>query len=136
MTAKEWLSRAWKIDDEIDALLSGKSAAYERLTSITAQQSGTVISSTKDPHKAECLLASYAAYDAEIQERVNSLMAIKSEIQETISALADVRYRTLLTYLYINYQPWEQIAVNMSYSYMHICRLHGEALKAIEPLIP
>ena len=132
MKAKEWLNRAYKIDGEIDALLSAKSAAYERLTSITAQQSGTAITSTKDPHKME----SYVAYDSQIQERVNNLMAVKAEITATIAKLSDVRYRTLLTRRYIQYMPWEQIAVKMNYSYMHVCRLHGEALKAIEPLIP
>lgn len=48
MTTKEWLMRAWKIDEEIDSLLEAKQRAYERCTSVTTKPRDVMVSSSAD----------------------------------------------------------------------------------------
>jgi DNA-directed RNA polymerase specialized sigma subunit len=131
VTTKEWLMRAWHIQREIDTLRAAYEQEYTQATSITAQLTADVVSGTKNPHKFDKL--------AELQEAVfgdcEKLFAIKTEIIRTISRVDNVTYRTLLEKRYLEYKTWEQIAVEMNYSYMHICRLHGKALDAVKEVI-
>lgn len=52
-------------------------------------------------------------------------------VKAAIYSVQDKTLRRLLELRYINGYTWEQIAVEMNYSYVHICRLHGAALNKI-----
>lgn len=128
---KAWLSRAWKIDKEIDALLEAKRLEYQRCVATTAMFDGEVVSSTKNPHKFDRL----AELEAKINRRVDALYMIKAEILNAITAVDNPTYRTLLIERYINFKTWEKIAVDMNYSYVHLVHtLHPCALKALKTL--
>ena len=131
MTAKQWLRRYINADHRIDSLLRERQDVYDRLTKITAALDSESVSSTKDPHKYDEL----ADLDVYIYQRVAQSMAIRTEIITAIDELEDWRYRDILKYRYINGFTWDQIANTISYSYMQVTRLHGSALKAIEPII-
>lgn len=132
MTAKEWLRRGWKIDQEINSLLRTKRETRDRLTSITAGYDGDPVQGTRDPHKYDRLVE----LDSKIDERVDQLVQIKAEITDAIAQVQDSRYRTLLTERYMEFKTWEQIAVDMDYSRQHIDRLHGQALKEFAAAMP
>lgn len=131
MTAKEWLRRGWQIDQEINSLLRTKQETRDRLTSVTAGYDGESVQGTRDPHKYDRL----AELDEMIDQRIDQLVAVKQEIVDAIAQVEDSRYRTLLTERYMEFKTWEQIAVDMDYSYMHTCRLHGEALRELEKVL-
>ena len=44
-------------------------------------------------------------------------------------------YRTLLFERYINGKTWEQVAVDMHYSYRGVTKMHGRALQAVKECI-
>ena len=132
MTTKEWLMRAWHIQREIDTLRASYEQEYAQATSITSQLTADVVSGTKNPHKFDKL--------AELQETVfgdcEKLFAIKTEIIRTISRVDNVTYRTLLEKRYLEYKTWEQIAVEMNYSYSQIVKYkHPQALNAVKDAI-
>lgn len=132
MTTKEWLYRAWNIQREIDTLHSIYNQAYDQATSITAHLSGMTVSGTKDPHKFDRL--------AELQDtifaRIDELFAVKCEVIRAISAVGNGTYRTLLEKRYLEFKTWEQIAVEMNYSYSQIVKYkHPEALHAVQDAI-
>ena len=52
-----------------------------------------------------------------------------------IAEVPDTTLRTLLTKRYLNFEKWEKIAVDLNYSWRQVMRLHGQALRAAEPLI-
>lgn len=131
MTAKEWLRRGWKIDREISALLREKEETRARLLSVTAQLDRPSVQATKDPHKFDVLVE----YDAWIVARVDELVRVKQEITETISRVEDSRYRTLLTARYLSFRTWEQICVDLSYSWRQVHRVHAEALSEIDSIV-
>ena len=131
MTAKEYLRRAYKLNEEIDQLEAAKRTMFNRITSITPKYNSDTVSGTKDPHKYDA----YAQFAAEIDNRVDELVSIKSDILNTINKVEDAKLRTLLIARYINFMTFESIAVMMNYDWRHIMRLHSVALKAIDEVL-
>ena len=131
MTAKEYLRRAYKLNEEIDQLEAAKHKMFSRITSITPKYNGDTVSGTKDPHKYDA----YAQFAAEIDNRVDELVSIKSDILNTIKKVGDAKLRTLLIARYINFMTFEGIAVMMNYDWRHIMRLHSAALKAVDEVL-
>ena len=54
------------------------------------------------------------------------------EVPQAIDRLPDERLARLLRLRYIDGMTWERVAVEMHYSYMQVCRMHGKALDVIE----
>lgn len=130
MTTKDWLMRAWRIDKEIEAMLVARKRAYDRCTSVTTCPREVVVTSSHDPDTAMIALLNIETL---IDERIDQLNQIKAEIFNAITAVPDCTLRTLLIERYINFKTWEQIAVDMGYSYSNIThKLHPAALKAVE----
>lgn len=131
MTAKDWLRRGWQIDQEINSLLRTKQETRDRLTSVTAGYDGESVQGTRDPHKYDRL----AELDEKIDRRIDQLVAVKQEIMDAIAQVEDSRYRTLLTERYMEFKTWEQIAVDMNYTWRRVMQLHGEALNSIGQVV-
>ena len=49
-------------------------------------------------------------------------------VRDVIGGVADPCLRSVLEHRYLRLQSWEQIAVDMGYSWRHLHRLHGVAL--------
>ena len=131
MTTKQWLNRGKRLDNEINTLLNVKRSLSDHLTSITQNYNSDGAQSTKDPHKFDQLVI----IDNDIDQRIDELANIRREIFNAINQVDDPRYRQILMGRYISSWTWEQIAVSIGYSFMQTTRLHGYALKAIEPII-
>ena len=131
MTAKQWLNRGRRIDQEISKLMETKALIEARLTSITQSYDSDGAQATKDPHKFDRLVE----IDSLISERADELTRTKAEILTTINQLPDSRQRMVLISYYIDGKTWEQTAVDLHYSYMHIMRIHGYALVEIEKML-
>lgn len=131
MTAKQYLNRARRIDKEIDALLRLVQTTRESLESVTQNYDSDGATGTKNPHKFDRLVELESLVDSKVDE----LIALKTDILDTISKLKDNRQRILLTKYYLQMLTWEQVAVDMDYSFQHTMRMHGYALREIERII-
>ena len=131
MTAKDWLSRGWRLNEEIELLKEAKRRAYERCTATTKPLREPVCGSAggQDP------LADYAALGEEIDRMIAKLMRVKRTALLAIQRVEGSVCRQILIARYVNFQKWEQIADRMHYSPMQISRLHERALREIEPFI-
>jgi len=130
-TAKQYLNRVRRIDKEISALLRLVQSTRESLESITQNYNSDGAQVTKDPHKFDRLIELEALVDSKVDEQIE----LKAEILRTIMQLDDRRQRLVLMEYYIEMKTWEQVAVDLNYSYMHITRLHGYALKEVQKII-
>ena len=131
MTAKQYLNRVRRIDKEIEALLRLVQRTRESLESVTQNYEADGAQSTKNPHKYDRLVELESLVDAKIGEQIS----MKAEILCTIMKLNDRRQRLVLMEYYVEMKTWEQVAVDLNYSYMHITRIHGYALKEVQKLI-
>ena len=131
MTAKQYLNRVRRIDKEIEALLRLVQRTRESLETVTQNYDSDGAQSTKNPHKYDRLVELESLVDAKIDEQIS----LKAEILNTIMQLEDRRQRLVLMEYYVEMKTWEQVAVDLNYSYMHITRIHGYALKEVQKLI-
>ena len=56
----------------------------------------------------------------------------RREIGAAIDTVPDARLQELLRLRYIEGMTWERVAVQIDYSYMQVCRLHGKALSQLK----
>ena len=80
-------------------------------------------------------VAKIATLEQEINNEIDELSKVKSEIEETIAAVSDERLRLILTARYINCNRWEQIAVIQNIELRWLYRLHGRALSEVSKII-
>lgn len=77
-------------------------------------------------------LSSYAAILDKMMKKLwdekQKKWEARREIMKAIEELPNETEKCILIDRYINGKKWEEIAVDMSYSYQHVIRLHGNAL--------
>ena len=75
----------------------------------------------------------------ELVERIRwekaELLRIQKDVTTTIARVKRNEYATLLMNYYILGWTFEKCAVEMSYSYSHICKMHGDALLEVQKII-
>ena len=126
MTAKEFLSLAWKIDDRIDERIEERERLLAKLTAGRGSNlSGMPRGGRYDWTDA---VARVIEADRAIAAEITRLCTVKRMVNEAIEAVADARRRRVLELRYRNYMRWEQIADVMGYDVRWVYRLHGEAL--------
>ena len=77
------------------------------------------------------LLAKIEESQQELLQKQNSLVDKLMEIENCIEKLDSSTERCILRLRYIDCKPWEEICVDMSYSWRHIHRLHSKILDKI-----
>ena len=125
---KEWLLRARKTDEEINALILEQERALTNATS-TVAQSGSEKVQTSNVNTSEKKFISYAAYSELIDKRIDRLYEIKKEI--LVKCEKPTRFNTSNysnSACHSKFLTWEMIACKMNYSYMQICRFARQRL--------
>lgn len=128
MTAKQYLNRVRRIDKEIEALLRLVQRTRESLETVTQNYEADGAQSTKNPHKYDRLVE----LESLVDEKIDQQIALKAEILNTIMQLDDRRQRLVLMEYYIEMKTFEQVAVDIHYSWRQIMNIHGHALKEVE----
>lgn len=130
MTAKEFLSMGWKIEQRIERRIEER----ERLTArLTAGRASNLTGMPRGGHYDWTdAAAKLADMDARIGAEIGELCRLKREISEAIDAVGERRFRDVLEMRYRNYYSWDRIAEAMHYEKRHVFRLHGEALQRVK----
>lgn len=91
---------------------------------------------TEDGHRValDAAVAELVDTEQRVSAEVAQLCKLETEIACTIDRMPEP-YRTLLYERYINGKTWEQIAVDMHYSYRGVTKMHGRALLAVKECI-
>lgn len=85
--------------------------------------------------KTARLAAQLADAEEEIIELRSEAWSIRMEIVRTLNRIQTPEYNTLLYLRYIEGKTWEQIAVEMHYTFRHTTRLHGDALREVDAIL-
>lgn len=131
MTAKQYMNRVRRVDKEIKALDNLLQKTRDDMEKTTQKYDSDGSQSTKDPHKFDRLME----LESLIDQKISDQLALKAETLETISRLKDRRQRIVLTEYYLNMKTWEQVAVEINYSWRNVMNIHGHALQEIQRLI-
>jgi DNA-directed RNA polymerase specialized sigma subunit len=135
MTARDFLSRAYKIDLRINS----KREQIERLNALATKCTSTITGMPHNPSPSISPMADAVCQiidlENEIARDLQELIRVKKEIVDTIRNVVNLEYQTLLEMRYIGEATWEEIAVNMHYSSKWLHRIHEGALAAVEKII-
>lgn len=136
MTAKEYLSQAYRLDMKVNSRLEELSELRELSRSI--QSPG--FEPGYNPNKPidatfEKTIMKIVDMENDINEEIDSLIDIKSSIRKVISQVPDEDQQMILRKRYIHFMSWDDIAKEMNYSVRWTLILHGRALGAIEKIL-
>ena len=131
MTAREYLSQAFHIDQRINSKLSQVMRLRETATNCTATLSYTPRSNAPNRQRMEETICKIVDLEREINEDIDRLVDLKAEARRVINAVSDPDQQLILELRYLCYKPWNEIMTELGYSEPTIYRLHGEALKKI-----
>jgi hypothetical protein len=133
MTAKEYLQQIRKIDLLIQNKLEQAQELRSKLEvkGINFESDGST-SATRNVTKMNDLIVSVVTLEEEINQQIDLLINKKREVMELIDSLDNADEISLLYKRYFNYKKWEEIAVDMNYTYRGILKIHGRALQNLE----
>ena len=145
MSTEDWLGMPERIDNVQHVQLSAeelklyeefeKEKYLEFMQGAVPAAKGERVQTTPQNGSEDRFIA-YAEYSRIIDERIDELYAVKCEIFKAISRIEDGTLRTLLELRYLSFKTWEEIAVEMNYSYKHVVHgLHPKALKKVKEVI-
>lgn len=131
MTAKEYLSQAYRLDQRINSKLEQVASLNELATKCTSTLTGM----PRNPNRSTSTMADAVGkiidLQAEINRDIDRLVDLKREMVTVIKAVGNTEHQTLLELRYLCFRTWEQIAVDMGYSIQHIYRLREKACDEI-----
>lgn len=131
MQAKEFLNKIRYIDMMIDCKCEQIQKLRNRILSI-GSPIGDKVQSSKDPDKFTDPISKIIELENEINNDIDKLVELKKIARNTIEQLENEVEKVILYKRYFENKSFEQISVEMGYSWRQIHRLHGNALKDFE----
>lgn len=135
MTAKEFLSQAYRLDQRIDAKIDQVASLNELAAKCTSTLSGM----PGNPNRGGSTMADAVCKIIDLQDEINrdidELVDLKREIVAVIKAVENTEYQILLEKRYLCFHTWEQIAVDMHYTGKWVRKLHEKALEDVNSLM-
>jgi len=132
VTAKEYLSQAYLLDQRI----ASKLEMVESLNDLATRCTSTLTGMPHNPSKSTSPMADAVAKIIDLQDEINrdlnTLVDLKREISLIIREVDCNEYRIILEKRYISNKTWPEIAVELGYNLRHLYRLHDAALKKLK----
>lgn len=134
MTAKEYLQQIRKADRTIENKLSEISSLRVLAESVTSSWKEDVVQSSGSGDKLGDTVNRIIDLERELNADIDRLIDLKREVMKVIDQIEEP-YCDILYKRYFRYMRWEEIALEMHYTYQWVCVLHGKALLMVKELI-
>ena len=131
MNVKEFLNGIKKIDLLINTKLEEVSALRDRLMNVTQSYNTERVQSSMQGDKFADTISKIVDLENDINNDIDKLVEYKSLAKELIEKLDDDILKVIVYKRYFAHCTFEQIAVEIGYSWRHTCRLHGIALQKL-----
>jgi DNA-directed RNA polymerase specialized sigma24 family protein len=128
VTAKEYLSQAFKIDLEIKHKLDHMKSLRSLAEQAVSVLSPTSCCGTRNIHRMEDAVTKLLEMETDINDTINKLIKTKQEIMATINQSTSPEYRTLVELRYIVGKSWEDISAELDLSERTVHNRHSNAL--------
>lgn len=140
MTAKDYLLQVRILDATIRRLDQEVIRARDELIALRSswpdgQPHGSGGKSDPVGEKASKLADTIMSIEEDQLKTRAKLWRVRSEIIEDIGKVGDLVLQEILYSHYVAGKSFEQIAVDIGYSWRHTVRKHGEALQAMDQIL-
>ena len=129
MTAKGYLSQAYRLGQQINSKLAQVSRLRHMATQATGRFQAERISGTPLHSPMEDAVTKLIDLEYEINDDIDRLVDLKREMAAWIVKMRDPSCRLLLAMRYLDGNLWEEITLKLGYDLLRVHRLHGRALK-------
>ena len=130
MTAKEYLSQAYRLNERINAHVRELDELRKLSTSIQAVNFDLHVDGTKDPDPPYVkLIHKIADMQEEINQEIDTLVDFKHEVRTAIFQVHGEDERLLLRYRYLENMEWDDIASCLNVTTRTAHRIHSSALQ-------
>ena len=131
MTARQYLSQAYRLDQRINSKLMQLSLLRGNAVNITAKLNEVTVQTSHDNTKMESTILKIVEQEREIDDEIDRLVDLKAEVRKVIGNVENIDCRLLLELRYLCFRSWEEIAVEMDYSMDNVFRIHRKALDMV-----
>ena len=132
MTAREYLSQAYRLDQRINSKIAQVSSLNELAKKYTSTISGMPHAENSSTSPMADVVTKIIDLQDEINADIDKLVDLKREIVEVIKAVDCIEFQTILEKRYLCFMPWEQIALDMNYEMRYLYKVHNRALGKIK----
>ena len=137
MTAKQYLGQSFRLNAKIDANkmeLERLRALAESVPSPDLSQDRVQTSGVND--RIGSTVVKIVDLEAVIQGEIDHFVDLQKEIRACLDKITDDTLKVILQKRYLNFQKWEQIAVDLECTFQWVHVLHKRALKIFEEFMP
>ena len=131
MTAKEYLSQAYRLDKRIDSKIEQLKSLNLLATKCTSTLSDMPKSQSISNSRLEDTVVKIVDLQEEINMDIDSLVDLKRDIVKTIKSVQNPEYQIILDLRYLCFKTWEEIAVQMNCSIDNVFKIRKNALKSV-----
>ncbi|MFR3337785.1 MAG: DUF1492 domain-containing protein [Ruminococcus sp.] len=131
MTAKEYLSQAYRLDNRIDSKIEQLKSLNLLATKCTSTLSDMPKSQSISNSRLEDTVVKIVDLQEEINMDIDSLVDLKRDIVKTIKSVQNPEYQIILELRYLCFKTWEEIAVQMNCSIDNVFKIRKNALKSV-----
>lgn len=131
MTAKEYLSQAYRLDKRIDLKIEQLKSLNLLATKCTSTLSDMPKSQSISNSRLEDTVVKIVDLQEEINRDIDSLVDLKRDIVRTIKSVQNPEYQIILELRYLCFKTWEEIAVQMNCSIDNVFKIRKSALKSV-----
>lgn len=124
----DYLKQYKNLDKYINHLIEDAERLRTRAEKITPTLTGLPQGGDGE-NQREVAICKLVDLNNEIDEKIDLYVDLGREIRGNIDSVSDVILRTILLLKYIEGRTWEQIAVDLQYSWRNVHYLHSRALK-------
>ena len=135
MTAKEYLSQAYRIDQRINAKLEQLENLRALSRKTTVSYGSEPVSHTRNVTSMEDTIVRLIDLENEINADIDRLVDLKREIYDVLRHVQDPELQLLLELRYLCFKNWSEISVALDLDDRYVFKIHGRALGELARII-
>ena len=136
MTTKEYFEQALTLNKRINSKLDHLGTLREMTTKATITLSDMPRSSSPNLYQMQDIISKIIDLEHEINRDIDRFVDMKCEYMWIINEIRNPVFQLVMEQRYLCCRTWEKISEELGYEMRSLHRLHGEALKVAERLIP
>ena len=128
MNAKQYLRQLRRLDHIVQSKLDQVESLRSLAQKITHVPKNIQVQESTPQDKMLEIMPKIVDLENEINRDIDNLLDLKVKIKKQIDVIDNDDYKLLLMLRYVNFKTWEEIAVEMGYTYQWVHVLHSRAL--------
>ena len=135
MDAKEFLSGAFRMDQQVQSKLEQIEALRSLAEKMTIRITRDPVSRTPDPSGMENTVIRILEAEEELNRRIDALVEMKMRIGRVIEQVRDPTLRLILEKRYLLFERWDEISIDLDFTQRWTLMKHQDALDAVQEIL-